>query len=148
MNRYSNVLTAQPGRGFGNSRHGWCTYLNFINMYDDIYALFEENSLAQKLPVPVMMDKDGNIVTNDSEQYGRKVTHNFTHPHAVICFDEIGCNTSPEKDGRRGNQKFVCARGTTPQKAISTKSNYFTILGLTGLDGTPIMCVTIFAAKK
>lgn len=141
------MLVAQPVRGFGNSRHHWCTYLNVRNMYDDIYDVLVENKLAEKLTEHVMMDGGGKVVTDKKEQVGRKVTHKFTHPGLVYVFDETGCNTSQENDGRRGNQKFICACGTTPQKAVATKSNHFTTLGVTALDGTPVMCCVIFAAK-
>ena len=78
---------------------------------------------------------------------GRKVTHTFTHPELVYVFDERECSTSQENDRRRGNQKFICARGSTPQKVGCTKSNHVTTLGIAALDRTPIMCCAIFAAK-
>ena len=140
-------MVAQPGQGFGNSRHRWCTYLNFRTMYDQIYSGLVQSKLATCLNVPVFMDKEDNIVDED-KKYGRKVTHKFTHPELVLVFDETGGNTSQEKDGRRGNQKFVCGRGFTPQRSITTQSNHFTVLGVTLLDETPVMCVIIFAGKK
>ena len=137
-----HVLVSQPGRGFGNSWHHWCTYLNFLNMYDDIYDVLEENKLAVKLIEPAMMDGEGKIVTDTNKQVGRKVTHKFTHPENVYVFDEKGCNTSQENDRRRGNQNFICARGSITQKAGATKSNHFTTLGVTSLNGTPyhVLC--------
>ena len=75
VNRYRDTLVAQPERGFGNSRHHWWTYLTFRNIYDDIYAVLKESKLAEKLIQLVMMGGDGNDVSDESNQVGRKVIH-------------------------------------------------------------------------
>ena len=146
LNRYRDVLIASPGRGFGNSRHTWCTYLNFREMYDAIYAEMVRMRVAYEIDPPVWVDRKGVEVCDEKDAYGRMITHKLRYPGMVLVFDETGCNTSQEKDGRRGNEKFVCARGSTPEKRISTKSNHFTVIGITLLDGTTVMCVVIFAA--
>ena len=35
-----------------------------------------------------------------------------------------------------------------PQKKINTKDKHFTLLGLTALNGDPVMCVIIFAGMQ
>ena len=47
--RYAHKLVVQSARGFGNSRHIWCTYYNFRQMYDDIYEFFTTHQLAEVL---------------------------------------------------------------------------------------------------
>ena len=102
MKRYQDILVAQPGRGFGNARHKWCTYLNFRTMYDQIYEGLVDSKLATCLKELVYMDQAGNIVEKE-QKYGRKVTHKFTHPELVLVFYETGGDTNMEKDGRRGS---------------------------------------------
>ena len=38
----------------------------------------------------------------------------------------------------------MCEKGTTPKENCSTKSKHWTLIGLTALDGTPVMCIVIF----
>ena len=60
--RFAHKLVAQPGRGFGNLRHLWCTYYNFRQMYDDIYKIFDDHNIAEVLKVPVHMNREGILV--------------------------------------------------------------------------------------
>ena len=115
-------------------------------MYDAIYTEMVRMKIAYKVDEPFWADKKGAKVSDEKLSYGRKITHQLRYPKMCLVFDETGCNTSQEKDGRRGNEKFLCARGSTPEKRIATKSNHFTVIGITLLDGTPVMCVVIFAA--
>ena len=102
--------------------------------------------IAYKVDEPFWADKKGAKVRDEKLSYERKITHQLRYPKMCLVFDETGCNTSQKKDGRCGNEKFLCARGSTPEQRIATKSNHFTVIGITLLDGTPVMCVVIFAA--
>ena len=62
--------------------------------------------------------------------------------------DEVGDNTSQKGDGNNGGELHVCGIGMTPQKKESTKDEHFTLLGITALNGDPVICVIIFAVKR
>jgi len=62
--------------------------------------------------------------------------------------DEIGSDTSQKGDGAVGGERFVCAAGTTPKEKCSTKFKHWTLLRLTAFDGSPVMCIVIFAGVK
>ena len=81
------------------------------------------------------------------DAFGCKVTHQIIHPEYVIVFDELGGNTSQKGDGNVGGQLMLCERGKTPQLKISTRDKHYTMMGLTSINGKPVMCVVIFAGK-
>ena len=58
--------------------------------------------------------------------------------------DEVGGNTSQKGNGHIGGKLLVCAKGMIPQEK-NTRDKHWTLLGLTALNGDPIMCVIIFA---
>ena len=53
----------------------------------------EDAGVAERLPEPVWMDREGNIV-EEGKSFGFKVTHRIIHPEMVIVFDELGRNIS------------------------------------------------------
>ena len=107
----------------------------------------EEADVAIRLEESVWMDRDGNVV-DEKTSFGCKVTHRITRPEMVICFDELGGNTSQKGDGHVGGQLLLCETGKTPQVKISTRDKHYTIMGLATLTGEPVMCVVIFAGTK
>ena len=80
LKRCQDVLVASPGRGFGNSRHTWCTYLNFREMYDAIYTEMVRMKIAYKVDEPFWADKKGAKVSDEKLSYGRKITHQLRYP--------------------------------------------------------------------
>ena len=67
-----------------------------------------------------------------------------------MCFvmDEVGGNISKKGDGHLGGKLLVCEKGMEPQKTVNTKDKHFTLLGLTALNGDPVMCICIFAGIR
>ena len=117
-------------------------------MYEHIsQVLVEDCRIAEKLEVPVWMDRNGCIVDSEEQAFGCKVDMIFSRPDLAFMMDEVGCNTSQEKDGRNGGEKYVCGVDEQPYVCSSTKSNHFTCLGLTSFDGEPVMCIVIIAGK-
>jgi phage gp36-like protein len=49
----------------------WFTYNNFFQMYNDVYERMVKAGVAKRLDEEVMLDKEGNIVTNKEEMFGR-----------------------------------------------------------------------------
>ena len=65
-----------------------------------------------------------------------------------VVADEVGGNTSQKDDGKIGGERWLCELGTIPQRKISTKNKHYTVLGLTLLNGQPLMCVVIMAGER
>ena len=93
------------------------------------------------------MDKEGNKC-KEKLAFGCKVTHKITSPDMILVMDEVGADTSQKGDGAVGNEKFVCARGSTPKEKCARKAKHWTLIGLPALDGSPVMCVIIYAGKE
>ena len=66
----------------------------------------------------------------------------------VVVADEVGANTSQKGDGHAAGEKFICARGTTPQTKVSTKDKHYTVMGYALLTGEPVMYLVIMKGKK
>jgi hypothetical protein len=71
-------------------------------MYDDVYDRMVEAGVATKLDEEVMLDKEGNIVTNEEEMFGRPTEYIVTKPEQILFVDETGSNTNPKEDGYAG----------------------------------------------
>ena len=87
-------------------------------------------------------------VCMEKDALGCKVTHDILRPDMCIVGDEVGGNISMKGDGHAGGELYLCAKGTIPQKKVSNKDKHFTLMGLTSLDGAPVMCVLIIAGKR
>ena len=51
-------------------------------------------------------------------------------------------------EGHCGNQKFLTGSGTVPYRKVSATEKRFTMIGLTALDGQPVMCILIIRGKR
>ena len=118
-------------------------------MYDHVeYVMVNESKVANKLDEPVWMNEEGDIVEEESEAYGLKVTIDLHRPDMCIVMDEVGCNLTQEKDGAKGGQRFLCGADQEAYQSSATKNCHFTVLGLTTLAGEGLMCVVIIQGKK
>ena len=147
MKRNEHLLTAKRGSKYELDRDRWTTYANFDQMYDHIYDELVDAKVAYKLNTPIWLDINGNPCHVD-DSFGCKVTHSLLTPEMCIVMDEVGGNTSQKGDGHIGGELLICAKGMEPQKKINVKDKHFTLLGLTALNGDPVMCVIIFAGKR
>ena len=66
----------------------------------------------------------------------------------ILMMNEVGADTSQKGDGAVGGEKFVCARGSTQKEECATKAKHQTLIGLTSLDGIPVMCVITYAGQE
>ena len=103
--------------------------------------------VACKYDTPIWLDIDGTCC-EDYNAFGCKVTHNLLAPEMCIVMGKVGGSTSQKGDGHIGDELLICAKGMEPQKKINTKDKHFTLLGLTALNGDPVMCIIIFAGKQ
>ena len=141
-------LRSKAGKKFGHDRANFSGYLNFWDMYEHIArVLIEDSKIAQRLEEPVWMDRNGCMVDSEEQGFGCKVDIIITRPDLAFMMDEVGCNTSQEKDGRNGGETYLCGVDEEPYVCSSTKSTHFTCLGVTSFDGRPVMCVVIIAGK-
>ena len=149
MKRKKHLLRTKKGRKYGLDRANFTTYLNFRDMYDHIEnILVDECGVATRFSKPVWMNSSGEIVSNFEDAMGCKVSIDIDRKDMCIVLDEVGCNLTQEKDGSKGGEKYVCAPHEVPYQASSTKNNHFTCLGLTRLDGEPLMCVVLIQGKR
>ena len=111
-------------------------------MYDHIYNNMCYTGVIRKPQEATWMDSEGNVVEDESQAYGCRVTHNLIHPEMCAVGDEIGGNIS------MSGTKLLCERGTVPQKKPSNKDKHFTVMGFTLLSVEQIMCILIMPGKR
>lgn len=58
------------------------------------------------------------------------------------------CRYLSEGDGAVCGEKLVCLVGITQKEKASIKAKHWILLGLTAFDGTPVICIVIFAGKQ
>ena len=116
-------------------------------MYDHTLDEMITAVVATKLEVPTWQDRYGNICPEE-KAFGCKVTHKLLHPGMCLVGDEVGGNLNMTGDGHSGGQLFLTGSKQVPYQQVSTTEKRFTMIGLTGLDGTPVMCVLIIQGKK
>jgi hypothetical protein len=148
LSRYKNRIVSKKGRRFELNRSKWTSYKNFYKMYEGVEEEMLDAGVAEKLPVPVYMDENG-IATNDRMKIkGMKVKSLLKKPDMCIVLDEVGSNLCMVNDGHIAGKRYVCQRGDEPKTPATKKDKHFTCLGLTALDGQPVMCVIIIDSKK
>ena len=59
------------------------------------------------------MNEKGEVIENEIDVYGQKVTHQIIHSEMCIYFDEKAINISMKGESNMGGQKYLCAAGTT-----------------------------------
>ena len=148
MKRNEDKLTCMRGHSFSLDRDSWSTYQNMNAMYDMIEACLIDCGIAEKID-PIWVDKEGKEVVSEEDAYGCKCTIRIIHPDYMLCVDEVGSNIDMTGDGHAGGELYISvAKKGPPQIKISTKNKHWTTLGLTAMNGEPVMCVLIFASKK
>ena len=85
----------------------------------------EYANVAVRFDTPVLMNRDGDIVENEEDAFGCRVTHNVTRPDMILCMDEVGSSTCQKGDGAVGGEKYVCERSKTPRQKCSTKAKHW-----------------------
>ena len=149
MKRNSHRLKSKPGKKFSTDRSNFTTYLNFKEMYDHVEeVMVNDCKVGVKLDEPVWMTENGDIVDDEKDAFGIKVTMDLQRPDMCIVLDEVGCNITQENDGSKGGELFLCGENQVPYQCTATKNCHFTCLGLTTLAGEGLMCVVIVQGKR
>ena len=111
-------------------------------------VLVNDSKIAVKLDKPVWVDQFGKVLPDETGSFGCKTDINITRPDLAIMFDKVGSNLSQEGDSVNGGEKYMCGPKGVLYQSTSTKSTHFTTLGVTRLDGQPLMSVAIISGKK
>ena len=148
LKRNHHAIRSKRAVKFEVKRAEWCTYDNFLQMYEGVYKEMAECGIASRLETKVRVDKKGSIVELEEESFGLPTKYLMQRPDKLLFVDEVGSNTSTTKDGNIGGEKFLCERFARPQIKAATKDSHFTVLGFTAATGEPVMCAVIFAAKE
>jgi hypothetical protein len=152
LEKYQHKITSKKGRRFELDRSKWTRYKNFRNMYICIEEEMVDAGVAVELEDPKYMDHVGNIIVSGMRKKerikGMKVRVDLKRPDMCIVLDEVGANLNMTNDGNIGGRKYICAKGDEPKTLSSKKDKHFTCLGLTALNGQPVMCVVIIDSAK
>jgi hypothetical protein len=127
-------------------RSKWTRYKNFQNMYTCIEEEMVDAGVAVELEDPKYMDHAGNIVSGMRKKErikGMKVKVDLKRPDMCIVLDKVGASLNMTNDGNIGGRKYIQAKGDEPKTLSSKKDKHFTCLGLTALNGQPVMCVVL-----
>jgi hypothetical protein len=149
MRRNNTILKRCKGRVRDVNRHNWCTYDNFSLMYDNVYDAMVEAKVAVKLDQPVVFDKYGNEVSDDTPNQtkfvGLPTNFKLLRPENAIFVDKTGKNTNQKSDGQIGGQCYIVSvNGDSIGSLGSTTDMHFTVLCITAATGEPVMCAVIF----
>ena len=147
MKKNITRIQSSKGRKFSCNREDWCTYDNFLNMYKCIYNEMLKAGVAEKIEVPVFMDKKGNVVSVENA-FGRKCTHKLVRPDMCFVFDETGGNTCMKNDGHAGGKRYLHRPGQSAKLRASECDNHFTSLTVSSLTGEAALCVVIFKGEQ
>jgi hypothetical protein len=151
LEKYQHKITSKKGRRYELDRSKWTRYKNFHNMYTCIEEEMVDAGVAVELDVPVYMDHVGNLVSGIGRKEkikGMKVKVDLRRPDMCIVLDEVGASLNMTNDGNIGGRRYICAKGDEPKTLSSKKDKHFTCLGLTALNGLPVMCVVVIDSVK
>ena len=148
LQRYKHLLRSKVTSAYSVDRSNFTTYLNFIDMYHHIKKILLKSLIASKLDPPVWMNESGEVVEDEMKAMGYKVDIKIDRPDLGLMMDECGCNLSQEGDKNIGGELFLTGVNDKAYTSKSIKHSHFTIIGVTQLDGNPIMCVVIVTGKS
>jgi hypothetical protein len=92
-------LTIGKAVRFDMKRNEWCKLENFKQMYNVIYPKLSEIGISEMWETEKMLDKGGNIVTDETYMCGRPTKFNLVKPNKLPFVDEVGVKTTQANDG-------------------------------------------------
>lgn len=147
MERNKHRLVSVRGQKYELDRQNWTTYANFVHMYRHCLDEMVTAGVARVLDEPCWIDSNGQVC-DEQKAFGCQVTHELCYPDLCFVGDEVGGNLNMKGDGHCGGQKFLTGSGTVPYRKVSATEKRFTMIGLTALDGQPVMCILIIRGKR
>ena len=146
MKRNKHRLVSKRGQKYSLDRQNWTTYHNFLHMYEHTYDEMVSAGVAESLTEPIWMDENGNEC-QEKDYCGCQVKYRLTHPDRCFVGDEVGGNISMKGDGHAAGKLLLGAPESIEYDRVSVTEKRFTMIGLTALDGSPVMCILIIAQK-
>eukprot|EP00957_Ditylum_brightwellii_P110263 8409858-Ditylum_brightwellii.AAC.1 len=137
MKRHGHIIASVRAQHKDISRQEWGVFENLEIMYDNIYQVLEEKGLAVKLDTPVLKNKAGETVTDESKAYGLPVEYELIKPEYFLFADETGCNTNQKKEGRVGGKHYIGPVGAALEIIAAVNDICFTVLPITNALGQP-----------
>lgn len=147
ISRNDHLINKKTLSQYSIDRSNFSNYLNFSDMYNHIQKILVQSGIAVTLNEPVPMNRNGDIVRDENNGFGFNVPIKITRPDMGLLLDECGCNLSQEYDNNYGRELYVTGKNDKAYHSISTKYHHFTVIGVTLLDGNPLMCVVIVTGK-
>ena len=147
MKRNRSRIVSKCGQKYTLYRQKWTTYANFLDIYKHCITEMVDAGVAEKYDEPKWLNMNGEECC-EAEALGCKVTHKLCHPELCFVGDKVGGNLLMKGDGHTGGQKFLTGTGTVPYRKYSNSEKRFTLIGLTALDGQPVMCVLILKGNR
>ena len=141
-------LESKYGQKFARNRDAHTHDAAFTKMSDQIEVVLLESGNAKAFDEPVHMDREGNIVHNASEGFGRPVTIDITEPSNVLVMDETGDNTHGKDDGNNAGEKKVVPKGQIPKERVGIKDAHYTVLPVNDVSGRLRCLAVIFKGEK
>jgi hypothetical protein len=121
LKRNSDKIIRGKGRIKDIKRHTWCTYGNFVDMYDSVYNAMCLAKVAVKLDEETMFNIKGERVETPDLSFGRPTKYQVVRPEQIVFVDETGCNTSQKEDGNVGGQRFILPKECVTSTWVSLK---------------------------
>jgi hypothetical protein len=149
MERNKKVIIRRRLKVRDRQRLTYCTYPNFLCMYETIYEDMVACGAAKLLDNEVLVNIKGEIVDEKSKSDGLPTKYLLQRPELVLFVDETGSNTNQKSDPLSGNEKrIVGSNGDGFGLAGSISDNHFTVMCFQSGTGEPVMCAIIFKSDK
>jgi hypothetical protein len=149
MKRNKDKIKRQRLKVKDRQRLTYCTYPNFKIMYETVYEDMVKCGIAKKLERDVLVNLDGEIVTDANDSDGLPTKYIITNPDLLVFVDETGNNTNQKSDPFRGNEKTIIpSNGDGFGLAGAVNDDHFTFLCFQSGSGEPIMCAIIFKSER
>jgi len=141
-------VCSQTGRKFAKNRAEAVLFDYFVKMYIQFDNAVIQSGNGKRFERPVHMDRNGRIVEDEKDGYGRPVQVDVFRPENVFVMDECGDNTHGKDDGNRAGEKKVVPRGAIPAEVVSTKNSHFSILPVSNLLAETVLVTVIFKGER
>ena len=109
-------------------------------MYDHTYRKLVEAGVDKRLLHPIWMSREGKECAQ-KDTLGCIVSHESYHPDRCFVGDEVGRNLSMKGGGHADGKLLLTLNGSVPYDKSSSTEKKFTMIGLTALDGMPVLCL-------
>jgi hypothetical protein len=98
LKQNKHLISSTKAVKFDTKFAEWCTYLNFEEMYNEVYSNLVVSRLAVKHDDAVWQNAAGDVIP-ENESLGCQSAYELIHPEWLVFVDEVGSNTSQTKDG-------------------------------------------------